>query len=363
MGAGQSCANACCPGQDVEPVIADAGPGKRVLTTQRLDAFKPPADRVPIEEVTAGPVEVPTKNSALIFIKPHAVTYPVQGLLRTRLADAGIIIKHSVEIEAQAIEEKFMIDMHHGSTALRALFQKPSDLTVPDQAREDFEKLFGLSWDEAISQKLVLSAATATMTLGLQPLEVSDRFDALTLGVDKIKLGSGFFVGKVGGKYFVVNGSYLRERAKYTSPGSKIVCFLVEWEPTVISWGRFLEEVIGAADPRAARPGSMRGAMLARWEALGLEAAPDASDNGVHASAGPFEGMVEKMNWLGMPPQEDPFGRALLASGVDREMLTAWLGNPTVLFEGEKQSVFELLESLDVGLCLEHAVRISKAVA
>lgn len=32
-------------------------------------------------------------------------------------------------------------------------------------------------------------------------------------------------------------------------------------------------------------------------------------DNGVHASASPFEGLAERMNWLEQPMESDAFGK------------------------------------------------------
>ena len=47
---------------------------------------------------------------------------------------------------------------------------------------------------------------------------------------------------------------------------------------------------------------SLRGAILKDWEALGLSFVPNVGENSVHASASPFEGLAERMNWL----QADP---------------------------------------------------------
>ena len=60
----------------------------------------------------------------------------------------------------------------------------------------------------------------------------------------------------------------------------------------------FVRQVLGPTDPAKAPEGSLRGMMNAQWEALGLAAAPNTTDNGVHASASPFEGLAERMNWL-----------------------------------------------------------------
>ena len=54
--------------------------------------------------------------------------------------------------------------------------------------------------------------------------------------------------------------------------------------------------------PSSVRLDSLRGAILKDWEALGLGFVPNVGENSVHASASPFEGLAERMNWL----QADP---------------------------------------------------------
>ena len=41
------------------------------------------------------------------------------------------------------------------------------------------------------------------------------------------------------------------------------------------------------------------------WQDHGLTAEPDVGNNVVHASASPFEGMCERMNWLETPCRKD----------------------------------------------------------
>jgi hypothetical protein len=40
------------------------------------------------------------------------------------------------------------------------------------------------------------------------------------------------------------------------------------------------------------------------WEGLGLDYKPNVGDNGVHASASPFEALAERMNWLKVEPEK-----------------------------------------------------------
>ena len=69
-------------------------------------------------------------------------------------------------------------------------------------------------------------------------------------------------------------------------------------------------------------------------------ATEDTGDNGVHASASPFEGLAERCNWLRASISKDPFGKALLASGIPLPLLTKeWFSDPQVEFEGALAAV------------------------
>ena len=91
---------------------------------------------------------------------------------------------------------------------------------------------------------------------------------------------------------YVINGFYAAMRAKYTSPGSSIYYFSVQWDASAMSWADFRGSVLGATDPATAEAGSMRHEILQRWEALGLASKPNVGDNGVHGSASAFEGLA-----------------------------------------------------------------------
>ena len=130
---------------------------------------------------------------------------------------------------------------------------------------------------------------------------------------------------------YVINGFYAAMRSKFTSPGSSIYYFSVSWNSDVLSWADFRANVLGATDPQQAAEGSMRNEIFQRWEALGLPSRPTTGDNGVHGSASAFEGLAERINWLGASLDEDPTGQALLRAGVKKELLKAWCKDPQVL--------------------------------
>jgi hypothetical protein len=151
----------------------------------------------------------------------------------------------------------------------------------------------------------------------------------------------------------------------YCNPGEKIQWYTVSWPADALSWADFRGKVLGATDPSAAPKGSVRRAILDQYKTLGLATKPDTGDNGVHASASPFEALAERANWLGADVESDLYGKGLLAAGVPKETISKWSGDAQVTVEGETaagktMSVFDALEDLDADVILEKVGKISK---
>ena len=71
--------------------------------------------------------------------------------------------------------------------------------------------------------------------------------------------------------------------------------------------------------------------------------------------------MAEKNNWLGIDVANDKFGKALLNAGLSEETIKEWSVDPRVtLSNGEKGSVFDALEDMDVSDCLAKLVELNK---
>eukprot|EP00927_Polykrikos_kofoidii_P021605 TRINITY_DN2039_c0_g1_i1.p1 TRINITY_DN2039_c0_g1~~TRINITY_DN2039_c0_g1_i1.p1 ORF type:complete len:408 (+),score=77.47 TRINITY_DN2039_c0_g1_i1:52-1224(+) len=332
-----------------KPIVAEEPPLSDVAQLER---------RIADLEVAAGA----GTHTAFVFIKPHAVCEKVKDLARDTFKKQGISVVSEGTILAETIDKQQLIDTHYGAIAAKAVKLKPATLTVQPKAQEEFEKAFGLSWKDALNKGLVFNAADGAAKLGISANELGAKYDQLKKGVTMLKFGGGFYCGKVDG-IFVINGFYMNMRAKFTEPGTCIHYYEVEWNPRQLSWADFRGKVLGGTDPRTAEVGSLRNEIYQRWTYLGLSSAPDTGDNGVHASASPFEAMAERANWLGVPVSKDFFGRAMLSCGVPHHTLCDWCNDPTVNFDGKKQSLFDLLEDLDGRECLNKSARIVEANA
>lgn len=269
------------------------------------------------------------------------------------LQSKGIHVSSHGEITGEEIDRGMLIDQHYYAIASKATLLKPKDLPVPASKFEDF---FKISWEDALNQGLVFNAIDACAHLGIN----AEELDTLWASCSKVKFGGGFYCGRIEvegfAPIFVFNAFFMSMRSKFVSPGTSIHYYVVDFDPEQLSWGDFRGKVLGPTDPSTAPADSLRGIVLARWEELGLKAAPNTGENGVHASASPFEGLAERMNWLKASVESDPFGAAMVAAGIPVAMIKEWSVDPQV----KGKSIFDQLEDTDAEECLAKAVELSK---
>jgi hypothetical protein len=92
------------------------------------------------------------KNQAFVFVKPHAVTDPVNSLVRDKLKSKGITIRAEGEITSEVIDEKKLIDQHYYAIASKATILKPSEMNVP---ADKFKEAFGVEWKDVLAKNQV----------------------------------------------------------------------------------------------------------------------------------------------------------------------------------------------------------------
>mmetsp|Transcript_35942 Transcript_35942/g.86872 ORF Transcript_35942/g.86872 Transcript_35942/m.86872 type:complete len:334 (+) Transcript_35942:31-1032(+) len=301
-------------------------------------------------------------NSAFVFVKPHANTPATREMVVDKLNKAGLTILSQSEINGVEIDEKSLIDQHYFSIASKATILPADKIPVPN---EKFEAFFGESYASVLKDKRASNALEACKRFECSPIELNDAWREAEKAGKVVKLGGGFYCGllSVNGKseLYVFNAFFMSMRSKFVGEENSIQGYEVQWDPAVLSWNSFRSEVLGPTDPSKAKRGSIRRAVLDNYRKLGLSSKPDNSDNGVHASASPFEGLAEKANWLGVKLQDDPFGKALLGAGLAKKRLDQWFKDPQVkLTESSSGSLFDDLEDLDAAECLQRLIELNK---
>lgn len=297
------------------------------------------------------------KNSAFVFIKPHAVTDKCKELVAKTFEEKGIAIKKEGSIEAEEIDKKMLIDQHYYAIAAKATILTPDKLEVP---KEKFKEKFGVEFADCLKDGIALNAKQASEKFATSAAELEALWGKCKKAGDLIKFGGGFYCAKMTspkgeGPFYVFNGFFMSMRDKFVAPGVSIYYYVVEWESDSLSWADFRGKVLGPTDPSEAPADSLRGAILKGWKDLGLKAEPNTGDNGVHASASPFEALAERMNWLGYRPERDYFGKLLLYKvGITRKQIKEWCEDPQVTYGPTPitKSLFDSLEDTDSDWCL-----------
>lgn len=159
---------------------------------------------------------------------------------------------------------------------------------------------------------------------------------------------------------YVFNAFFMSMRSKFVGKDTSIHCYEVTFSPAKLSWTDFRNKVLGPTDPKEAPRGSLRNLILQKYKELGMQSEPNKGDNGVHASASPFEGLAEKINWLGKSIDKDPFGESLLNAGLSRKTIQEWSVDPRIKMPDDSLgSIFDALEDMDVDECLKKMVELN----
>lgn len=301
-------------------------------------------------------------NYAFVFIKPHAQLSSVRALVEQKLKERSIAIRAQGEIVGGVIDQKQLIDQHYYAIASKATLLTPDKLPVP---ADKFKEKFGEDWLSVVASGKAVNATQACKEFGLDADGLNTEWRKCEPAGMTVKFGGGFYCGKMtyaGKSLYVFNAFFMTLRSKFTAPGSSIYYYSVRWAPASLSWADFRGSVLGPTDPGKAPAGAIRRMVLDQWKELGLQDPPNNSDNGVHASASPLEGLAERMNWLETPVASDPFGAALLATGMSEERIKAWSKDPQVSMpDGTKGSIFDALDDMDAKQCLDKLTALDLA--
>jgi diadenosine tetraphosphate (Ap4A) HIT family hydrolase/nucleoside diphosphate kinase len=292
-------------------------------------------------------------NSAFLFIKPDAVTDKVKELVEKTLKEKGLKIIKKGTLKSEVIDKKKLIDNHYYAIASKATILKPKDLNVP---ADKFKGKFGMEWQAALDSGKVFNALDGCEFLGLTASEMAAEWGKAKKADKLIKFGGGFYCGDIevnGKQALIFNGFFMEMRSGYVVPGKSIFYYVVTWDPKKLAWSEFREKVCGVTDPAQSDAGSLRGQVFKDWKDLGLEAEPNVGENAIHASASPFEGLSERMNWLNFKCEIDSFGAKMLEAGISMKTIKEWCKDPQVNTGEKMGSCYDALEDMDAADCLE----------
>ncbi|MFW5808552.1 MAG: hypothetical protein ACOCWH_05835, partial [Spirochaetota bacterium] len=266
------------------------------------------------------------------------------------LAEHGLNITATGILSANDIIDREIIDQHYSSIAAAAVWNTPDKLQISAEAKDRFRTYFNASWDALLSDGKLANSIQAQKLLGVPS---GAKLNEIWKASSQTKVAPGVYAACfTDHDLYVINGFYPAMKELYTSPGSSVTWHIVSFLPETLPWKTFRGSVIGATNPEKAAPGSLRNELFTHWSSLGMQYPPNMTENGIHASAGPIEGLKERIIWTGIDLSQDPLGQALRDAGLTNDKIEAFLANPEVTIDGTSGPLFDLTEDTDTDAAL-----------
>ncbi len=293
------------------------------------------------------------KNQFLFFTKPELVrglsrknVSDIFAFLAERIESAAMNVESAVILNGRYMEKHGIVSAHYG--VIDEATRRPAAF-FSAKATDAFRSSFG----RLPSDSEVLGGFDYMARFGIDAEELS----GLWLTRELRKLASGMYCVHIKEKdVYLVNGFYPRMLLHFTREDSAVAGLTIRAD---MAWKELRSSFLGSTDPSKAVSGSIRRELLDRKGYFGLETV-SANFNGVHASAGPVEALVELLRFTRDAGSGDAsaamdgfaFGKALLGR-FPEHAVRAFCSNAQVRCDGKTTSVFDLTEELDSDAALD----------
>lgn len=301
-----------------------------------------------IQTVQVGEIEY--KNELILFIKPEIF-----------LSEDLSKIENSINLVFRKLQE-FNADVH-GILILGGKILDDAEIMnrhygFINKLSRSASKILSENDQEQIKKALNLTSLEDYKILGgHEYLEefIDDNcstLDELWFTKKSVKIKSGFYAQsyhKNSKNIILVNGFHPAQLEHYTNPSHRIVLMIIH---SNTSWSVLRNKMVGATFPEKAEVDSIRGTLYTDSENFGL-AEVNIANNGVHLSAGAFEGMFEIINFLGRvlninPREEQPLiFKKMLACGIEIDQCLNASNNPLLVHEHGEVDLFSITEDKD----------------
>lgn len=295
------------------------------------------------------------QNELLLFMKPELfmVSDPdyirqSAALVLEKLAEYQAEIHGIMVVGGQFLADQQIMDRHYG------YINKLSKSASKVLSDEDLRK---------VAAALGLRSLSGIDLLGgheymdKYPWETVEELDRVWFSKKSIKIRSGFYVQlyeKNGGLFILVNGFHPAQLNHFTHPDHRTTLFLVH---SNTAWKALRNDMVGNTYPEKAGPDSIRGSLFADPARFGL-AKVDISVNGVHLSAGPYEGVFEVINFFSSlyPEAGRPLPllvKRLVAAGLPASEAFKVKDNPPLTVGEKATDLFSATEEIDTPTAID----------
>ena len=289
------------------------------------------------------------RNEAVFFLKPELAIPAKVNFSALSEIIVGAFDRFDVEVMAAKVmsgkflEEHDIMARHYGAINL---VSRLGIEALTSAARDELERCFpsnGFGEHQILGGHQVIEWAEGRVdAAGLERMwEKTPGQQRLAPGVyaNRFSLFDQDIV--------ILNGFHPHQLHYFTGDGKAIAVMVVR---TPSSWKSLRNQLIGATDPNKAEVGSIRRLLLENASKIGVDSISKGK-NGVHLSAGPLEAFFEIERFFDGTDEFLLHSNLVAAAdqaALSKEILQGLSGNPSGLFGGGEQSVFDVTEELDM---------------
>lgn len=294
-------------------------------------------------------------NQAVVFTKPvhhlglSLTPDQLDAELQAFFVEHGFSIVQSRKVTGPELAAHNTIREHYLMYSWDSCIESATELELVPAALERFEAAFGKAWDAEVQAGRIVGNPTLMEEKGIDASTLFNHWNTRFAAGETHKIQAGLVMAWLEEfDRYCINGFYPVLEEIFNHPATVMNYHVVEFDPLQISWKHFREKVLGATNAAQADPESFRGRLYAAYGAA-LEF--PGRDNFAHGSAGPFEGLVERVvHEPDFEMQTNPVGRFLLEQGVDLERFKDWKARQPVYRLGK---IFDVTEEKDTPEALE----------
>jgi len=292
-------------------------------------------------------------NQAVVFTKPvhhlglSLTPEELDGQARTFLEGKGFRIVFSKQVTGSDLAERDVIKQHYLMYSKGSCIGSADELGVSDEGKARFECAYGRRWDAEVAAGRIVGNPGLMAAKGIGSSELFNLWNVRFRAGKTQKIQAGLLMAWLDElDCYCINAFYPTLEKIFYNPATETTYHVVEFDPGQVSWGRFRKNILGATDASKAEPESFRGRLYADYDVDF-----PGRDNFVHGSAGPVEGLVERI--IHEPDFDlaaNPVGRYLLGRGITLEMFKHWKSGQSILQLGE---LFDATEEKDTAETLD----------
>ena len=271
-------------------------------------------------------------NQAVLFSKPlhhldisftsDELNYEIQQYLKSN----EIYIRLNKKINGKNLESKNILNNHYRIYDYATNIDSILNLEISDISIKFFEEKFSVKWNAAIDTNKLDTVNNIKKRYNLSNKEISDIWND-----DKndkvIKLQPGLVVSYIKTlDIFLINGFYPYMIELFYNHFYDMNYYVVEFDSKKINWINFRKDILGATNCSKSLKTSFRGLMYSKFKVTN-----PGTNNFIHGSAGPLEGLIERIvHEQSLALSTNPIGVYLLSRNMQINQFNLWLDNQSI---------------------------------